>query len=230
MSNYQFLSAKLLFPVKRKRVIYRRKKIGEEKMSVTQKINQETLKEKGRLKFFYHCPDSKLPIRNVLEGKKNGEKTEPHIEIGTENYLNCCYQDYLKTAIEDKEKYIFWMTTCENFTLPEFNERLIVGYLILQQSKKVAQDRFFFKGKPFIFDFKDALPVKDLGYTAKPRMQTVNELNTKKILAHFEGKENIINECIEEIKIKDPKNITCYRVTSNFECNYKDECLRWKEK
>ena len=200
------------------------------KMSVTQKINQETLKEIGRLKFFYHCPNSKLPIRNVLESKKTGEKTEPHIEIGSENYLNRCYQDYLKNAIKNKEKYIFWMTTCRNSSLPEYKKRMIVGYLVLQDSKEIAQDRSFFKGKPFIFDFKDSLHVTELGYTAFPRKQLVNEENTKKILAHFKGKKSIRKECVKEIKIIDKKNITCHRVTSNFKCNYKDECLRWKEK
>ena len=199
-------------------------------MSLTQKINQETLKEIGRLKFFYHCPTSKLPIRNVLEGKKIGEKTEPHIEIGVENYLNRCYQDYLKNAIKNKEKYIFWMTTCKNSSLPEYKKRMIVGYLELPKSEEIAQDRSFFKGKPFIFDFKDSLQVTELGYTAFPRMQLVNEENTKKILAHFKGKEDIREECVEEIKVNDPKNITCYRKSKNFECLYENECSRWNEK
>ena len=199
-------------------------------MSVTQKTNQETLKEIGRLKFFYHYPNSKLPIRNVSERKKIGGKTEPHIEIGVENYLNRCYQDYLKNAMKNNEKYIFWMTTCESPSLPEYKKRMIVGYLVLQDSEEIAQDRSFFKGEPFIFDFKDSLHVMELGYTAFPRMQLVNEENTKKILAHFKGKEDIREECVEEIKVNDPKNITCHRVTSNFKCKYKDKCLRWNEK
>lgn len=180
------------------------------------------------MKFFYHYPNSKLPIRNVSEKGINGLKTEPHIEIGVENYLNCCYQEYLQDAIDDKEKYIFWMNTCENPELPEYKKRMIVGYLVLQLSKEIAEDRSFYKGKAHIFSFEDSLQVKDLGYFAKPRKKLVDEENTKKILTHFNGKKNIINECVKEIISKDPENKTCYRVTYDFDCKYKDECLRWK--
>jgi hypothetical protein len=191
-------------------------------------MNQNELEEKGRLKFFYHCPESELPIRNVTDNDKNGLKTEPHIEIGVENYLNRCYQDYLQDAIDNNEKYIFWMTTCRNSKLPEYNERRIIGYLVLQESKEIDEDRFYFKGKAHIFSFEDSIQVKDLGYFAKPRKQLVEEENSKKILDHFKDKKNIVKECVKEIKKMDPENKTCYRVTYDFDCKFKDECLRWK--
>ena len=150
-------------------------------MSNAYEKDQDKLTEKGRLKFFYHCPESELPIRNVTDNGTNGLKTEPHIEIGVENYLNRCYQDYIQDAIDNNEKYIFWMTTCENQELPEYKERRIIGYLVLQESKEIAEDRSFFKGKAHIFNFEDSIQVKDLGFTAKPRKQLVDEEKTKKI-------------------------------------------------
>lgn len=41
----------------------------------------KNLKDIGREQFFWHYPKSTLPIRNITK------KTEPHIEIGAENYL-----------------------------------------------------------------------------------------------------------------------------------------------
>jgi hypothetical protein len=55
-------------------------------------ISAEFLEEKGRLQFFFHSPSSELPIRDILNEHGKGHKTEPHIEIGAENYINCCYQ------------------------------------------------------------------------------------------------------------------------------------------
>ncbi|KKN43011.1 hypothetical protein LCGC14_0707370, partial [marine sediment metagenome] len=48
----------------------------------------ENLEDKGRLQYFFHSPSSELPIRDVLDEQKKGHKTEPHIEIGAENYIN----------------------------------------------------------------------------------------------------------------------------------------------
>jgi hypothetical protein len=52
----------------------------------------EGLEERGRLQFFFHSHSSELHIRDVLNEQKRGYKTEPHIEIGAENYIFCCYQ------------------------------------------------------------------------------------------------------------------------------------------
>jgi len=197
-------------------------------MNNTNEMNQDNLVEKGRLKFFYHYSKSELPIRNVYAKGKNGLKTEPHIEIGVENYWNRCYQDYLQNAIVNNEKYIFWMTTCRNRELPEHKKRMIVGYLVLQESKEIAEDRSFFKGKAHLFSFEDSIQVKDLGYTEFPRKKLVDEENTKKILKHFKDKQNIVEECVKEIKSKDPENKTCHRITKGVDCQFKDECLRWK--
>lgn len=74
----------------------------------------ENLEEKGRLQYFFHSPSSKLPIRDVLNEQKRGYKTEPHIEIGAENYINRCYQsNNIMPFLKSKGKYLFLFTTCK---------------------------------------------------------------------------------------------------------------------
>lgn len=73
-----------------------------------------TLQKKGRLQFFYHSPSSELPIRDVLNENKKGHKTEPHIEIGAENYINPCYQSYIKSFAKSDEEYLFLFTRCKD--------------------------------------------------------------------------------------------------------------------
>jgi len=41
----------------------------------------DDLEDSGREQFFWHYSKSKLPIRDIIR------KTEPHIEVGAENYL-----------------------------------------------------------------------------------------------------------------------------------------------
>lgn len=88
----------------------------------------EGLDERGRLQFFFHSPSSSLPIRDVLNEQRSGCKTEPHIEIGAENFLNCCYQsNNIIPFLRSREKYLFLFTKCKNANLSQYNKKLIVG-------------------------------------------------------------------------------------------------------
>jgi len=211
-------------------------------MNKPKSIDQNSLVEKGRLQYFYHSPRSDLPIRDVLNDQKQGNKTEPHIEIGAENYWNACYQsNNIKPFIDSNEKYLFLFTNCMNKQLPEFfNKQFIVGYIkkgtfgdspvnqTTSCNQKVSESHLFVKGETFLYDFKDALPLTAIGLEKRVRKKNVDETNTKIILNHFKGKKNILKDCVKEIKTLDKENITCLRVYSNKNCLYKDDCLRWK--
>jgi len=100
-------------------------------------IASKNLREKGRLQYFYHSPSSELPVRDVLgeqkaKGKSVGQKTEPHIEIGAENYINCCYQrKNIVPFLKSEEKYLFLFTTCKCQNLKvHYGEKFVVGYII----------------------------------------------------------------------------------------------------
>lgn len=58
------------------------------------------LDETGRLHFFFHCPHSYLPIRDVVGQKKR----EPHIEKKAENYCVKCYQPNIVGFLKSSEK------------------------------------------------------------------------------------------------------------------------------
>jgi len=209
-------------------------------MSKVRNVNQDSLKEKGRLQFFYHSKSSQLPIRDVRDEHGQGPKTEPHIEIGAENYLNPCVQSSINSFAKSDEKYLFLFTNCSNCDLPDYkNKRFIVGYIVKEivgeTRKKLksgcnttnSKPFTFVKGKTYLFKFKDALSFEELKLKKFRASKLLDVSTTQKILLHFKGKTNVINECVDEIKRLDPDNITCYKDKSGFQCNFENECLRW---
>jgi hypothetical protein len=194
------------------------------------KDQDNTLKETGRLQYFFHSPLSKLPVRDVTKKKKK----EPHIEIGAENYWKECYQPSIKSAIRKNEKYLFLFTTCRNKKLKKKNgKKFIVGYIKRKCHGKYSNGRNFVKGNVFLYPFKHAMPLSKLGYSEGTRVKLVDEKDTQKILNHFKNKENILNGCIKEIirldEENETKDKTCLVISKGYECKFKNECLRWKK-
>ncbi len=191
----------------------------------------QPLDETGMVQFFYHSPSSTLPIRDVLGEMKRGMKTEPHIEIGAENYWARCYPRNIKKLAEGNEKYLFLVTTCRNKTIKEhYGNQYIVGYII----KKEFMDRGGFycvKGPTRLFSFNNSVKVTELfpqnfdqvRFSHNPN---VNKSKTQKILKRFKYKRNILKQCVQEIKRVDTANNTCMRIQGN-KCYYANECLRW---
>jgi len=187
----------------------------------------ENLEEKGRLQFFYHLPGSRLPVRDVMYKGK----TEPHIEIGAENYINCCYQpNNIVPFLKSKEKYLFLFTTCRNKEF--YGKKFIVGYIVKQEFIFVNHEtvcgcekpHFAVRGETKIFGFEDAYPLdKLLKNSNMVRLRKIDEHETRKILEHFRNKRNIMTECVEEIKQKDRENKTCRVI-----CKFRDACLRYQ--
>jgi len=183
---------------------------------------------KGRLQFFVHCPSSKLPIRDVL----NHHKTEPHIEIGAENYINCCYQpnNILPFLKSSEEKYLFLFTTCKSKSLKNhYDKRFIVGYIVKEEFIEY-NGHFAVRGTTRLYSFENAYPIERLFPNHKNikniRLKKLSDAETKKLLEHFEGKTNILQDCIEEIKRLDKDNKTCL----GKKCPYQQECLRWNQR
>ncbi|MBN3033752.1 MAG: hypothetical protein JW873_06620 [Candidatus Saganbacteria bacterium] len=182
------------------------------------------LEEKGRVKFFYHSPSSKLPIRDILNEQGAGPKTEPHIEIGAENYLGDCYQRYIRNFAKSREKYLFLMTRCRNKDLGDKNnKRFIVGYI--EKSFSGERDNsVFIKGPVHMYSFDDSISTLKLKYSNRIRMKLVNEKDTRTILDHFNGKEDIVMVCVEAVATLDKNSLTCNKNA----CLFKKECLRRK--
>lgn len=192
----------------------------------------EGLEEKGRLQFFYHSPSSDLSIRDVLNEQGKGWKTEPHLEIGAENYILCCHQpDNIVPLLKSKEKYLFLFTTCKNKRLINYYGKMfVVGYIIKQDripcscevlknghycnpcNRIPRHNHYAIKGETKIFSFEDSYPLELLSreYIGKNNPRHIRKKlsvdETKQILEHFDDKKSILRECIEEIKDLDIKN------------------------
>ena len=204
-------------------------------LTLDKNISSIILKEKGRLQFFYHSPSSEYPIRDILDEQKEGAKTEPHIEIGAENYWSDCLQDEsILPLINNNEKYLFLMTTCRNKKLRSFNgnryivgyiERVIVGTNCRDESGKEV---YFVKGNTQLYSFKDSISTESMGFYKFTRVQSSNEEQTRKILCHFKDRKNIYEDCVREIIRLDKENKTCIMHSKGIYCMYQNECIRWK--
>ncbi len=193
------------------------------------------LEEKGRVQYFFHSPSSELPVRDILNEQKQGHKTEPHIEIGAENYICCCYQkNNIVPFLKSREKYLFLFTTCKKRELEGYyDKRFIVGYIT--KTKQIFIDcdsHYAVRGETRLFSFEDAYPLECLISNPKEiRMLKLLPAKTKKILNHFQGRKNILYNCVRKIKKLDENNKkkdkTC-KILRGESCRFqKNGCLRW---
>lgn len=156
----------------------------------------DNLEETGWTVFFYHYPYSTLPIRDIRR------KTEPHIEIGADNFLRRCHQDNaIIPFLKSKAKYLFFSTVCEN--PPRYGRiKQIVGYIekkgfIKRDDKKGTF--YAVLGEPFFIPFKFAPTHREFGLINGRRFGSVNGQITRKILTFFSNIENIFIQCVKEI-------------------------------
>ena len=198
-----------------------------------EKMNLKNLEEMGRIQFFFHSQSSKLPIRDILNEQKRGHKTEPHIEIGAENYICCCYQkNNIVPFLESREKYLFLFTTCKNKELGGYyDKRFIVGY-ITKQTFIGCYSHYAVRGETRLFSFEDAYPLECLVSNPKEiRRRKLSPAETKKILNHFQERKNILYNCVREIKKLDENNKKKYKtckILRGESCRFqKNGCLRW---
>lgn len=199
------------------------------------KIDVNTLKEEGMLQYFYHSPLSKLPVRDVSNELGKDHKTEPHIEIGAENYLLDCYQHNIQRFLLSDAKYLFLLTTCRNKQLNQFGDQYIVGYII-KEDWGYAQDKgrknsIFVRGSTKLFEFRYSISSKELFGKNLDRGGIMHNLwikkeKTTKILMHLNRHPSIpIKRCIQEINRLDKKGETCY---FGKKCKNRKHCLRFK--
>jgi hypothetical protein len=156
------------------------------------------LERSGRLQFFYHCPQSALPVRDVI-GKK---KTEPHIEQNAENYHVECYQNNIRGFLKSREKYLFLFTRCES-RVPAlrkfYGQRLIVGYIIKERWLPRG-GHYAVQGFTKIVPFDSAFNLCQFGPRARFwRVRKFGEQETSDILERLDTAPDIRQKCIHEI-------------------------------
>ncbi|MBU4220192.1 MAG: hypothetical protein KKA10_00990 [Euryarchaeota archaeon] len=189
--------------------------IVDDSENISDKINLTNLEENGMLQYFYHSPSSELPVRDILNEQKKRYKTEPHIEIGAENYISRCYPTNIKKFAESDEKYLFLVTTCRNRNINEYinkktgekkTNQFIVGYIIKDPNKSFyIDDHICIRGQTQIFSFSDSILMRKIFERNFDRPKFAHESSvdndaTRKIIQRFQNNKNILNECIREIK------------------------------
>lgn len=155
------------------------------------------LGNKGQLQFFYHAPESELPVRDIV----GRSKTEPHIEQQAENYCNECYQNNIRGFLKnDDRRYLFLFTNCQNSDLEEhYNQRYIVGY-IEKEHKLDMGDHWATQGRTRLVRFEDAVPLSKVVSSPRfVRMKKFSEETTQRIVNQLDNGRNILEECRKEI-------------------------------
>lgn len=161
-------------------------------------------KNTGRLQFFYHCPKSPLPVRDVLGIQGHGRKTEPHIEKRAENYCQECVPKNIIGFLKSEEKYLFLFTTCRNSCF--YNKRFIVGYIRKDRAilrKDPGRRWWSVQGVTKLVSFNDAYRLdRSVGgpHYMTIRRRRLDEDQTARVLAKLGKGRNILGKCKAEIK------------------------------
>ncbi len=155
------------------------------------------LSETGRIHYFYNSPKSKLPVRDILNDRHHGSKTEPYIEKSAENWCRRCIQMNIRGFIKSSEKYLFFMTRKE--------KRYIVGYLIKKRAilRGSRQNKFYaVQGKIKLVAYRNAFPFDNLNGIGKATRGfcKLNKTQTNCLLKHFKKHKNIYNDCLKEVR------------------------------
>jgi len=184
--------------------------------------------EIGREQFFRHYPKSKLPIRDVRF------KTEPHIEIGAENYLRSCLQRNIKGLANNNERYLFLCTTCNNRKLEDyFGKRFIVGYIKRNRVENLHGRTVVF-GETYMVPFCTRLEYGDLKIKRSRGMQKFNRDDTNRILQKILLHGNIRDEYLKEMIFMEERERDEGKVVPDIfkeclylkGCEYSQDCLR----
>ena len=188
----------------------------------------------GMFQYYFSDKYSKLPIRDVNNTCGEGNKTEPHLEIGAENYIKTCTQNKISDAIKRGLKYLFLVTQCRNKELKDFfGKQFIVGYIQIEESIP----RIDKKGKPFwairgqskVFDYKDAICIPDLfgrNLNRGDLSKKIDEKQTREFLDHFKDKQDITQEWVDEVNRVDVNQITCIGAGN---CAHCAQCKRFNK-
>ena len=167
---------------------------------------------------WYFCDHESgdYPLRDV-----SGQgKPEPHYEDGTFNACTSCNQKYLKKALENGERYIFFFTKYvgrDKDLREKFDKKYcITGYYEIsawaEVRWKVHNESYNNTGKavkcedPHFYSMEDSYPLEkiDTKYKSLPNPRWARKHlsveDTEKILKHFSGKKNRILDYRRETK------------------------------
>jgi hypothetical protein len=165
-------------------------------------VRLDALEETGRLHFFYHSPDSCLPVRDVLNRQRKGHKTEPYLEKSAENYCRPCIQSNIRGFLRSNEKYLFLLTK-RSKAADDDRQRYVVGFLTKRRCLKRAE-HLAVQGPIKLVEFAEAFPLKRLrgaheGF-ARRGFKKLTKQQTGQLIRHFSKCHDIFPECLREVR------------------------------
>lgn len=171
---------------------------GQESNVVSRtEVDSHNLGDKRQLQFFFHSPDSPLPVRDIV-GKS---KTEPHLEKRAENYCNECYQRNIRGFLnDDSGKYLFLFTKCRNEELLNaYDTRYVVGYV--QKDRRLDMgEHLAAQESAQMVDFSDAVPLSEVVESYQyVRSKILDESTTATLAEQLDAKESILEDCLDQI-------------------------------
>jgi hypothetical protein len=167
----------------------------------------------GVFQYFYHCSEEELPIRDILNRQKHGNKTEPHYENLTENWCKKCMNGRIKSANRKELTYLFLITRYWNNNHPMNGKLLAIGFLYRAEGKvwqklsqsipsgvsgydsKNPENCEFFAGDETKSHFVSADKAFVLTGVKNGRWKYLaTEDETRKIVSHLKKSRNILQE------------------------------------
>jgi len=190
-----------------------------------------TCKYNAIFQYFFSDPTSKLPIRDVNNICKQGIKTEPHLEIGAENFIKECTQSKIANAFQEHLEYIFLVTKCRCKQLIEhFNNQFIVGYIKIQEAIPRETDfgkKFLaIKGENKVVRYEDAISIPKIfgkNLNRGDLNKKIEVLQSEDFINYFNQKQDITQEWINEVEKVDTNRKTCLGIQN---CPFGDLCKR----
>lgn len=193
-------------------------------------IRKSANKHNAVLQYFFSDINSILPIRDVNNTCHHGVITEPHLEIGAENFIKTQAQSKIVKAMKSGIEYIFLVTKCQNKELKEFyDKQFIIGYIKIQNAIRRAGDKgknfWAVRGSSKIVDYEHAINIPELFGKNLSRQDLNKKLSreqTQNFVEYFQKQDDITQSWIDEINKIDSHKKTCLGTG----CEFLDLCKR----
>ena len=156
----------------------------------------------GKLCYQYCSKHSVLPIRDVLNDHRKGNKSEPNYETATYNWCAECNQPSISAAVKDGLSHILFVTKYSGLSKERVGHYFIVGYYEIGWTAKVEK-RTAIRAKNMCFvPIEYAYEITDERWQRiNPKGKTLSLRNLRWATQRIRG--TVLDEIIEQLDTGD---------------------------